>query len=132
MHGEPALAAGRRLQLSSEGGHPFLHADQPNAGRRGGVRRRRSVVIDLDDESVGAVVDPYRRNRGGGGVPVDVGELFLDDPICGSVHSGRHTHLVSLDRQMCFQTSALCLAHQCREVVETRRRRLLVTERLQG
>ena len=117
MHGESAFAAWRSLQLSSEGGHPFAHSEQPNAGCRGGVRRGRSVVIDSDAESVTAVIDPNRRDRGDR-VPVDVGERFLNDPIGSSIDSGRQARPLSLDRQMCLQARALSLAEQSREVVE--------------
>ena len=56
---------------------------RPDPGDRRGLRGGLAVVVDADVERAGAVADPDRRGRGGG-VPGDVGQRLLDDPVARS------------------------------------------------
>ncbi|GAA3623703.1 hypothetical protein GCM10022419_131680 [Nonomuraea rosea] len=89
LDGEASLAAWLGAQATAEGGDPFAHPQQPDAGHRGAARRGLAVVIDADRQSVRTALDPNRRRRGGG-MPGDVGERLLNDPVDDPAHRGRH------------------------------------------
>ncbi len=65
------------------GGDAFPHASQPQPGAGPGVGSR-ALVGDRNAECTVAVADGHGRG-GGVGVPGDVGERLLDDPVDGQL-----------------------------------------------
>jgi hypothetical protein len=131
VDGEAALASRLGAQSTAEGGDAFAHPEQPDAGHRRALWRGGAVVVDLDDHGAGTVGHPDGRGVGPG-MPGDVGQRLLHDPVGGAVHRGRHVAAVSLDRQGRVQTGRAGPLDKAGKVVEAQRRVLVIlAQRLQ-
>ena len=86
----PGLA-GTGLHVAAVGVDPLLHADQAAADARGGRGGgARAVIVDVDAQLAGQVLQPH---GGTGACPAmleGVGQGLLHQPVHGELHPGGH------------------------------------------
>ena len=95
----PGLA-GTGLHVAAVGVDPLLHADQAAADARGGRRgAARAVIVDVDAQLAGQVLQPHRGPGARAAVLEGVGQGLLHQPVHGELHPRGHVRGGPVDLQ---------------------------------